>query len=178
MSLGRCINGHMYRIDKYGNKCPYCDSPLEDTGKMKIAPILEESEKTKEPDNIEGVEPVVGWLVCIEGIQMGKDYKIRKGSNFIGRSEEMDISIAGDNTISKTNHASITYDPKMRKFTIAPGESGGLIYLSNQEKKDEPVLNAEELSAFDVIEIGKSKFIFINLCGPNFNWSYKEEKAE
>lgn len=175
MSLGRCVNGHMYRVERYGNKCPYCDSSLEGTGKARIAPILEDSDKTKVSDDIDGIEPVVGWLVCIEGVQRGKDYKIRQGKNYIGRSDEMDISIVGDNTISRKNHASIVYDPKMRKFSLLPGESGGLVYISNQVKKDEAVLTTQELSAYDVIEIGKSKFIFINLCGIHFDWVNKDE---
>lgn len=63
----------------------------------------------------------------------------------------------------------------MRKFSLLPGESGGLVYISNQVKKDEAVLTTQELSAYDVIEIGKSKFIFINLCGIHFDWVNKEE---
>ena len=36
---------------------------------------------------------------------------------------------------------------------------------------DEAVYVPQELSAYDTIEMGKSKFIFIPLCGENFEWS-------
>ena len=176
MPLGRCVNGHMYRTEKYGNKCPYCDSSLDGAGKKPTkAPVMDDSDKTKVSDDIDGIEPVVGWLICIEGVQRGQDYKIRQGKNFIGRSDEMDISIVGDDSISRKNHASIVYDPKPRRFLLLPGEGGGLVYLSNQVKKEEAVLTATEIDAYDVIEIGKSKFIFVNLCGIHFDWINKED---
>lgn len=171
MPLGRCVNGHMYRVEKYGNKCPYCDSSLDGATKKISKPMdMDDPDKTRVSDDIDGIEPVVGWLVCIEGPQYGKDYRLRQGKNFIGRSDEMDVSIVGDNTISRKNHAAIVYDPKTRKFLLIPGEGSGLVYLSNQVNKEAPILAATEINAYDVIEIGKSKFIFINLCGQHFDW--------
>lgn len=171
MPLGRCIKGHMYKIERYGNKCPICDSPPVGAGEgAKSIPSFD-PEKTK---GIEGegfgIEPVVGWLVCIEGEQKGKDYKIKQGKNFIGRSDEMDIAITGDDRISRKNHAAIVYDSKQLKFFLLPGEGSGLVYLSNQVKKDQAVFTPVEISAYDVIEIGKTKLIFINLCGIHFDW--------
>lgn len=170
MPLGRCINGHMYNTERYGNKCPFCDSSLDGAGKKsKSVPALDDDE-TKVSDDIDGIEPVVGWLVCIEGPQKGRDYKIRQGKNFIGRSDEMDIAIIGDDRISRKNHAAIVYDSKQLKFFLVPGDGAGLVYLSNQVKKDQAVFTPVEISAYDVIEVGKSKLIFINLCGIHFDW--------
>ena len=58
------------------------------------------------------IEPIVGWIVCVEGADKGKDYRILAKNNTIGRSEKMDICIKGDTTISRENHAKIAYDMK------------------------------------------------------------------
>lgn len=68
--------------------------------------------------------------------------------------------------MQKKNHAVFVYDPKKRKTLILPGDSQGLVYVN-----DEAVYVPQELSAYDTIEMGKSKFIFIPLCGENFEWS-------
>ena len=60
----------------------------------------------------EEVRPVCGWLVCIEGARVGMDYKIYKGKNFVGRGDDMDIQILGDNEINRKNHTIIVYDAK------------------------------------------------------------------
>ncbi len=112
-----------------------------------------------------GIEPVVGWLVCIEGADRGRDYRIISEKNFIGRSEKMDISIAGDETISRDGHAIISYNPKKNVFRIYPGESRGIVYLNEEE-----VTSATELNAYDLIEIGQSKLLFIPFCGEKFQW--------
>lgn len=112
-----------------------------------------------------GIDPVVGWLVCIEGIEKGRDYRIRSGRNFIGRSEKMDINIAGDRGISRERHAVIIYDAKKNKYLINPGDSREMVYVN-----DDGVYNAIELKINDIIELGETKLIFIPLCGSEFKW--------
>ncbi len=170
MSLIRCENGHMFNSKRYGNTCPYCDITVEQSPKKVEAPKMvnksDDIEKTMPYwDEYEGEEPVVGWLVCIEGTSKGADYKIRTEKNFIGRSPEMHIQISGDNAISRRNHAIIIYDPKNRNFILKSGDASGLVYLNN-----EAVYSSSELAAYDVIEMGRSKFIFIPLCGIHFEW--------
>jgi hypothetical protein len=77
----------------------------------------------------------------------------------------MHIRIIGDNTISRRNHAVIVYDPKKRNFFLLPGDASGLAYHNN-----EAVYSPVELTAYDVIQLGRSKFIFIPLCGSHFEW--------
>lgn len=169
MSLARCANGHMFNSRKYGNTCPYCDISVEPNLKANIPKAVNKNEDVEKTmpywDEYEGTEPVVGWLVCIEGAQVGQDYKIRTEKNFIGRSEEMHIQITGDNCISRRNHAVIIYDPKNRNFILKSGDASGLVYLN-----DESVYSSGDLTAYDVIQMGKSKFIFIPLCGIHFEW--------
>ena len=77
----------------------------------------------------------------------------------------MHIEIIGDNAISRINHSAISYDGKNRLFYLLPGDSSGLAY-HNKDAVYTPV----ELKAFSVIEMGKSTFIFIPLCGEHFSW--------
>ena len=116
-----------------------------------------------------GTEPVVGWLVCIEGVHSGEDFKIKSGRNFIGRSGDMNISLCGDRTVSRDKHAILTYDPKSNSFIIQPGESSELFYLNN-----EAVLVPSRLKLNDKITIGESELIFVPFCSEFFNWRMKE----
>ena len=74
--------------------------------------------------------------------------------------------------ISRKNHCSISYNPKQRKFMLTPGDANGLIYLNG-----EAVYNTVELRAYSVMEMGESKFVFVNLCGDYFDWE-KEKSRE
>lgn len=169
MRLERCENGHIYDKDKFEN-CPYCkkenlDLELEEE-KIKLDNELEEERTIAYWSKDSKIDPVVGWLTCISGPEKGKDYRIVSERNFIGRGEEMDIVIEGDVTISRKNHCSISYNPKQRIFIISTGDSNGLVYVNN-----EALYNPRELDSYDLIEIGISKFIFVNLCGKNFDWN-------
>jgi len=167
MALIRCQNGHMFSERRYGTICPYCNI---DTAKKETKP-----EGFKEDLDIETnllyqeVDPVCGWLVCIEGTRVGKDYKIKNGKNFIGRADDMDIQIIGDNAIANRNHAIIVYDPKKKNNVLLPGDSSGIAYLN-----EEPAYMPSELSPYDVIELGKSKFLFVPFCGEHFEWQDNE----
>ena len=48
---------------------------------------------------------------------------------------------------------------------ILPGDSNGIVYLN-----DEAVYVPTQLSQYDVIEMGESKFLFIPFCGEHFKW--------
>lgn len=169
MGLNRCKNGHMYSVRKYGDTCPYCNTEQESVNRYSNnrRMMVDDPDKTMPISGAaENVEPVTGWLVCIEGAQYGKDYKIHAGKNFIGRADNMHIQILGDNAISRINHAAIIYDSKNRSSYLLPGDSSGLAYHNG-----EAVYTPVELRAFSVIEIGQSKFIFIPLCGEHFEWN-------
>ncbi|HYH05267.1 MAG TPA: FHA domain-containing protein [Bacillota bacterium] len=177
MNLARCANGHMYSARKHGKTCPYCNvtgggEPKKGGRKMKtVSNTNDDSAKTMGFWDNDGSEPVVGWLVCIEGQSRGQDYRIRTEKNFIGRSEEMHINISGDNAISRRNHAIISYNPVERNFFLIPGDGVGIVYHNN-----EAVYSPIELTAYDVIQMGKSKFIFIPLCGIHFEWENEDNK--
>lgn len=112
-----------------------------------------------------GIDPVVGWLVCVKGPERGRDYRIRSEKNSIGRSESMDICVRDDETISREDHAFIVYDPKKNTFRVQAGSSRGLVYLNEEE-----VISSERLNPYDLLEIGESRFRFIPFCGEAFQW--------
>jgi len=121
-----------------------------------------------------GIDPVVGWLVCIKGPSRGRDYRIRSGRNGIGRSESMDVQIAGDDTVSRENHAFLVYEPRKRTFSIRPGDGRGLVYLNGDE-----VVQAADIKGYDIIEMGETQLMFVPLCGGSFNWDQgKDETTE
>jgi len=112
-----------------------------------------------------GIDPMVGWLVCIDGPDKGRDYRIKSGRNFIGRAETMDICISGDKMISREKHAIIIYDPKTKKFMVQPGESREMFYLN-----ESGVYEITPINARDILEIGESKLVFVPFCGEEFTW--------
>ena len=168
MKLERCENGHVYNGVKY-QECPYCNSErLEDVEIREEAIDVVEADEEKTAiywANELEVDPVVGWVVCITGYDKGKDFKLKTEKNFIGRGPEMDVCISGDNTIARKNHAIIAYNPKQRVFMMLPGEGTGIVYIQN-----EAVYAPRQMNSYDVIEIGNSKFVFVALCGENFDW--------
>ena len=111
-----------------------------------------------------GVDPVVGWLVCIDGPSRGSDYRLHAGYNYIGR-EEGDVRIGGDQQISRRSHAMIAFDDVDAVYFVGPSAGRNLIKVNGRT-----VLNAMELKNYDVITIGTSKLIFVALCGEHFNW--------
>lgn len=119
------------------------------------------------------VDPVVGWVVCIDGPLRGTDWRLHVGYNYIGR-ELGDIHIQGDSQISREKHAMIAYHNKNRTYYVGPAEGRNIIELN-----DEPVFNATKLSRHDVITVGTTKLMFIPLCDETFAWDQeKQEKND
>lgn len=164
-NLIRCQNGHLFSSRRYGTVCPYCN--IETATKEKKETGTGANEEELEELLFAGeTSPVCGWLVCISGPRQGKDYKIKSGKNFIGRADDMDIQVLGDNKIARRNHGVIVFDPKKKETVLLPGDSNGLAYYN-----DTAVYMPTVLSGYDVVEMGDSKFVFVPFCGENFMWS-------
>ncbi len=112
-----------------------------------------------------GIDPVVGWIVCVVGKEKGRDYRIHADNNYIGRSDRMDICIRGDETISRENHAVISYDVLDNNFYFSPGDGRAICRVN-----DRATFQTVEIKAHDRITIGKSVFEFMPLCDDKFNW--------
>jgi hypothetical protein len=188
--LRRCENGHFYDPAKH-TTCPYCGvseieiepatprsvkigPPVREEGvghtrpadqpPPVVAPGRDEITRAVTPGGAE-IDPVVGWLVCIHGTEKGKDYRIRSENNTIGRSRDMYICISGDDSISRERHAVITFDPQTNFFYLRPGEGRGLAYLNGKA-----LFETAQLHAYDEILLGKTKLLFVPLCGDRFKW--------
>ena len=196
MAMKSCGRGHFYDAEVHST-CPYCGVQIDigetigipppDLSRPRQPPGLPQDDgrtraagnratPRRDPDvtigiykKRLGIDPVVGWLVCIEGPDRGRDYRIHAERNFLGRAETMDIAIASDTSISRENHAVISYNPKKHSFTIAPGEGRGITYLNDDE-----LLAAQPLSPYDTIEVGASKLLFVPFCGEQFTWPTAE----
>ncbi|MCH5340503.1 MAG: FHA domain-containing protein [Acetatifactor sp.] len=111
------------------------------------------------------VEPVVGWLVCIDGPVKGNDFRIHAGYNYIGR-EIGDIHIQGDLQISRQNHAMVAFDSSDGVYYVGPSAGRNLMKVNGKT-----VLNAVEIKNYDIISIGSTQLMFVALCGPHFSWN-------
>jgi len=152
----------MFSVRRHGTVCPYCNLETNTQEKQETGITEDDVEKLI---GYEEADPVCGWLVCIKGPRQGKDYKIRDGKNFIGRADDMDIQILGDNEISRRNHAVIAFDKKTKETVLLPGDSNGIAYLSGNA-----AYLPTNLAAYNVIEMGQSTFLFIPFCGEHFMW--------
>ncbi len=201
MALQECGNGHIYDTDQYAS-CPYCSgggNRIDFGGSSEIgktvpgtgfgssnvgATVAPSGYRQEKKDNDVGktvgafqkkmkFEPVVGWLVCVEGPEKGKDYRIYGRNNTIGRGENSDICLKGDSTISRENHCRLAYDAKHNAFHIIPGEGTNLVYLN-----DEPVYVPTALKDGDVVEIGDFKLNFVPFCKDDFKWDMDKNKKD
>ncbi|MDR1017548.1 MAG: FHA domain-containing protein [Lachnospiraceae bacterium] len=130
--------------------------------------VSEDDDKTVsyyEGDFEKGVDPVVGWLVCVEGKNKGKDYRLKAGRNFIGRSANMDVRIADDSSVSRDRHAIVVYEPKQHMFLLQPGESKELSYLNGNV-----ILTPVPVQKNDILTVGDTKLMFFPCCDETFNW--------
>lgn len=112
-------------------------------------------------------EPTVGWLVVVEGPGKGHSLVLSYGKNSIGRSGENRVALAfGDDEVSKTKHAVLSYDPRGRKFYVsADGDGVNMTYLD-----DVPLLGPQSLQGGEQIRLGQTVLQFVPFCGEHFDW--------
>jgi len=180
----RCPEGHFFDPSKH-TACPWCALPpdaasgsQERTRPVGPPPPMAAAGAAAGPKpgatrrlgqdaaSVGKADPVVGWLVCLEGPDRGRDFRLHSEKNFIGRSSSMDVAIEGDDTVSREKHGVIIFDPKKLAFWVLPGDASGLVYVNG-----EIVHSPTQISADDTLEIGQSKLVLVPFCGPKFNWT-------
>ncbi len=187
----RCDAGlHHYNPEQHSS-CPYCRKVPVDVGETRRAPeqpaaapkgvtrIVAENaprgggDETRRisPDGMEGVQPVVGWLVCTKGSNRGRDYRIKAGKNSIGREPQNAIQITGDQSISREAQAFIFYDDKSTRFHFKDGEQNQNLNYVN----DETVMAPVELKKGDRVQIGDTLLMFVPLCDDSFKWGEADD---
>jgi len=119
------------------------------------------------------IEPVAGWIVVVKGQGRGGFRPVFVGMNSIGRAPSQRISVDfGDESISREEHAFITYDDEARTFYLHHGGKSNLVRLAGA-----PVLQPTELKAGDQFRIGNTTFRFVACCGPDFDWTTEVQDA-
>jgi hypothetical protein len=118
------------------------------------------------PGDTASDDPVVGWVVIVDGPGKGRSFPLGYGMNDIGRSAEARVRLDyGDPEIARQQHALLTFDPRSTKFFVQHGGGKNLTYLS-----DAPVLTPQELHSGQEIVLGRTRLRFVALCGPDFDW--------
>ena len=115
--------------------------------------------------NLGAIRPVTGWLVCVEGADKGRSFELHADMNYIGRSKNNDVVLGNDPTVSRERHAMIAYDNRGRMFFFAPANGSSLVRQNGR-----PVLSTVELKTGDRLEIGEGTYMFVPLCGDDFEW--------
>ena len=119
-------------------------------------------------------DPVVGWLVIVKGPGKGQGLRLGYGTNSIGRGQTDRVALDfGDDQVSRSNHAVVTYDPRGRQYYVQHGGGTNLTYLG-----DAPVLAPTVLPPLSEITIGNTILRFVPLCDAEFDWQDLEDEAE
>lgn len=113
-------------------------------------------------------EPVVAWLVIVQGPGLGAHKPVYEGNNTIGRASNQHIQLDfGDETISSEEQAFIRYDPQERTYLFIPNLSKTNVVSLNEDKPT----SAVELKSMDIITMGQTRMAFVPFCGEEFDWS-------
>jgi hypothetical protein len=111
-------------------------------------------------------DPVVAWLVVVDGPGRGSSITLGYGQNSIGRGQSERVRIDfGDTQISRENHCFIIYEPNDREFTVLRGTGKGLSYL-NQKVIIEP----RPIRSGELLRVGATTLRFMAFCGPDYDW--------
>jgi len=96
--------------------------------------------------------PVVGWLVALNGVQKGEDFRLREGQNVLGSAPGSDVQLQ-DAAIS-AKHASIRY--KDGAFSLTDLDSTNGTFLNDSQ---EPIAR-ETLKDNDLLRLGEVSLKF------------------
>lgn len=182
MNYIKCPNQHYYDADVY-SVCPQCSAgarnaqPVPGGGNKPTVWIDDKTTisfwtKTKNGSAAaEKASPVVGWLVCTKGESYGQAYRLKVGQNFIGREENMDVCLAGEQTVSRFKHAIVVYEPVRNEFIALIGESSSLYYVNGSV-----VTTPITLKKNDRLKIGDAELMLIPCCDDSFTWFDQAEE--
>ena len=181
MAVVRCENSHFYDDNRHSS-CPHCvaTSASPDDAKTVSGANIESRALSQRLVDFgavspgdektigiymkkHGQDPVTGWLVCVKGPEKGRDFRLHSGRNFLGRAPNMDISVAGDEQISRENHCTLVYEPKTQAFFLMPDSAN--TYLNGEN-----ITEAALLKDSDIIKAGASEFMFVPFCRKGREW--------
>lgn len=139
----------------------------------KLDAVLDEIEQAQTRANAAISHPV-GWLVIIEGPGTGGWFTLDTGVTRIGRGEDQDLRLNfGDDTITRTNHASIAYEQGDHRFRLGAGECRNALLVNG-----EVVEGTINLSHGDRITIGETTLRLAAFCDDRFSWAPIIDKGD
>lgn len=175
MNLIKCENEHYYNSDKF-DSCPHCANLVADVkvtdilgnNQQKIDTVIPDKDVLKDYQKI-GHRRVTGWLVCILGEMQGESFTLYEGVNHIGRSPHMDVALFREPSVSRENHAIITYHTDTNTFVLEvnPDDVAPILYNHTLVKKS----FSQTISLRDIITLGECQLCFIPFCGEHFSWT-------
>lgn len=168
MAIVKCQRGHYFDDEKY-DACPMCQK-VDSNEEEKTMAFFEHKSSSDDERTI-GINfkknkcnPVVGWLVCVEGPEKGRDFRIHGGRNFIGRAFNNDICLSEDSAISRNEEGYVIYEPNKSSFIVMNGESSSI------RVNNEPILKPTFVTDGDRITIGKYELELVTYCKENKKW--------
>ena len=169
-NIMRCPYGHVFSKTRNGTICPTCGFDLDTPEKVYVNLRKECGLSLKEE------RPVCAWLVCIEGARKGKSYVISFGENFVGTDRDNEIQVLGDEKMLG-KFTLIIFDKETKEANLIPARADGIVYMDNKPVYDKYVIKNK-----DILEIGGSKFMyvdFLNECKKYLdNFEYEETDNE
>ncbi len=184
-----CPKGHYYDSVKYAT-CPYC-SPSgggggsKDPGKTNpVDPPVNHSDnrdhqskkgggKTKSPwddmftdTTVEPIAPVIGWLVCTEGKDFGRDFRLHPDNNFVGRGDQCDVRLSDEYVSAK--HFTVSYDPFSDIHFASMSDGRAIVYVNGIPL----TANMVQLKKGDKIKVAKTTLVFIPLEKDDVQWNW------
>lgn len=161
MSSKLCPNGHV--MDPSWDVCPYCQAKaISDTGPVvnnpaqpgapqrRMTQVQQPAVGRKTALFTEKKEPLIGWLVVMNGKQRGQDFRLKAGKNLIGSDPGCDVVIREDFVSSQ--HASLSF--KNNKFFITDLDSANGTFMNDKE------ISKMELKDLDEIKVGETDLRF------------------
>lgn len=180
MNLIKCENEHYYDSDKF-DSCPHCANIAADVkipnllgdNQNKIDTVIPDQSILKDYQKI-GHRKVTGWLVCISGEMQGESFTLYEGVNHIGRAPHMDVALFREPTVSRENHAIITYqeDDNCFSLSVEPDTVAPVLYNNVLVKKS----LSQTMCARDILTLGECQLCFVPFCNEQFNWTDSTEK--
>ncbi len=180
MKLIKCENEHYYDSDKFDD-CPHCANMIAGgrlndilgENQKKIDTAIPNHDILKDYEKISH-QRVTGWLVCIKGEMQGECFTLYEGTNRIGRASHMDVALFREPTVSRENHAVITYhsDTNLFSLSIEPDGVAPVSYNNTLVKKN----LSQTISIHDILTLGDCQLCFIPFCDEYFNWSDSIDK--
>lgn len=189
MAIVQCSHGHYYD-DTKNDFCPMCrraegdiiEDPIDRTlalmpdGEVEQQEIHltgqgvevscgEDCEKTValSPGEEDWQRFLTGWVVCVKGPLRGKDFRVFRGFNRIGRDPDSDICIL-DPTVSGYAHCSVVYDDRSNQFYLVPGKGTATYLRGNMLQKAEMIRDGERFC------IGNSELELAVFCKGEHVW--------